>query len=213
MSRGALARPKCPAHKLEFLALNWAITKQFYKYLYGNTLMVYTDNNLLTVILTSAKLYVTGYHWVASFTNYHFSLSYKSGKVNVNPDACPIFCGRTMINILKLTVWALISNVTKGTTFIGVYSCNIQVTETLDMQKDPKAIPQKDWIIAQSQDPVIREIKTLLAKLNWLGVRHICSIHKPWSYICEGVAIWCNGRGSCKGELFHPKRIVMINSL
>ena len=57
------------------------------------------------------------------------------------------------------TVWELISNATQDTTLIEVYSCNIQVTRSLHMQEDPKALSQKDWIIAQSQDPMIREIR------------------------------------------------------
>ena len=47
---------KYPVHKLEFLCLKWAITKQFHEYLYGNTFDVYTDNNPLTYVLTTAKL-------------------------------------------------------------------------------------------------------------------------------------------------------------
>ena len=48
------------AHKLEFLALKWLVTDQFHEYLYGGTFDVYTDNNLLTYILTSAKLDAIG---------------------------------------------------------------------------------------------------------------------------------------------------------
>ena len=43
-----------PAHKLEFLALKWAITDRFHEYLYAGKFDVYTDNNPLTYILTSA---------------------------------------------------------------------------------------------------------------------------------------------------------------
>ena len=43
-------------------------------------------------------------------------------------------------------VQALISNATQGTTLMGVYSCNKQVTETLDSWKDPKAMSLRDWI-------------------------------------------------------------------
>ena len=50
------------AHKLEFLALKWAVTDRFHEYLYGATFEVYTDNNPLTYILTTAKLDVTGAH-------------------------------------------------------------------------------------------------------------------------------------------------------
>ena len=35
------------AHKLEFLALKWAVTERFHEYLYGGNFEVYTDNNPL----------------------------------------------------------------------------------------------------------------------------------------------------------------------
>ena len=61
-----------PAHKLEFLALKLAVMDRFHEYLYGSQFDVYTDNNPLTYILTSAKLDVTGQRWVASLANYDF---------------------------------------------------------------------------------------------------------------------------------------------
>ena len=72
-----------PAHKLEFLALKWAITDRFHEYLYGGQFDAYMDNNLLTYILTSAKLDATGQRWVASLANYDFRIFYKTGKTNV----------------------------------------------------------------------------------------------------------------------------------
>ena len=48
------------AHKLEFLALKWSVTDRFHEYLYGGTFDVYTDNNPLTYILTTAKLDTIG---------------------------------------------------------------------------------------------------------------------------------------------------------
>ena len=48
------------AHKLEFLALKWAVTEKFHEYLYGGNFDVYTDNNPLTYVLTTAKLDATG---------------------------------------------------------------------------------------------------------------------------------------------------------
>ena len=49
-----------PAHKLEFLALKWAICEKFRDYLYGSKFEVLTDNNPLTYVLTTAKLDATG---------------------------------------------------------------------------------------------------------------------------------------------------------
>ena len=48
------------AHKLGFLALKWAVTDCFHKYLFGGSFDVYTDNNLLTYVLSSAKLDTIG---------------------------------------------------------------------------------------------------------------------------------------------------------
>ena len=76
-----------PTHKLEFLALKWAVTDRFHEYLYGGQFDVYTDNNLLTYILTSAKLDATGQRWVASLANYNFRIFYKVGKTNIEADA------------------------------------------------------------------------------------------------------------------------------
>ena len=75
------------AHKLEFLALKWSITDRFHEYLYGGTFDVYTDNNPLTYILTSAKLDAIGQRWVASLGPYNFSLHYNPGCHNTVADS------------------------------------------------------------------------------------------------------------------------------
>ena len=81
------SKTKYPVHKLEFLCLKWAITEQFHEYLYGNTFDIYTDNNSLTYVLTTAKLDAMGHRWVASLANYNFHLHHHSGRSNVEADA------------------------------------------------------------------------------------------------------------------------------
>ena len=76
-----------PAHKLEFLTLKLAITDKFHEYLYGAEFQVFTDDNPLTYILTTAKLDATGHRWAAALSNYTFSISYKPGKNNKGADA------------------------------------------------------------------------------------------------------------------------------
>ena len=75
-----------PAHKLEFLALKWAVTDKFHDYLYGNKVHVLTDNNPLTYVTTSAKLDATGQRWLAALANFDLSIKYKTGKTNVDAD-------------------------------------------------------------------------------------------------------------------------------
>ena len=77
---------KYHSSKLEFLALKWAITDQFHEYLYGGTFEVHSDNNPLTYVLTTAKLDATGQRWVASLANYNFTITYCSGKHNIDAD-------------------------------------------------------------------------------------------------------------------------------
>ena len=74
-------------HKLEFLALKWAVTEKFYDYLYGHRFEVKTDNNPLTYVLTTAKLDATGHRWLAELSTFNFGISYISGFSNVDADA------------------------------------------------------------------------------------------------------------------------------
>ena len=76
-----------PAHKLEFLALKWAVVGKFYEYLYGSTFDMYTDNNQLTYVLTTAKLDAASHCWLASLANYNFRLHYWAGKANIDANA------------------------------------------------------------------------------------------------------------------------------
>lgn len=76
-----------PAHKLEFLALKWAVVDKLHEYLYGATFEVRTDNNPLTYILVSAKLDATGHRWLSALSTYTFSLKYRPGRKNVDADS------------------------------------------------------------------------------------------------------------------------------
>ena len=73
--------------KLEFLAMKWAITERFADYLrYGPPFVVYTDNNPLTYVLTTAKLNAVGQRWVNELADFNFEIRYKPGKENVDAD-------------------------------------------------------------------------------------------------------------------------------
>lgn len=48
---------------------------------------VYTDNNPLTYVLTTAQLDATGHRWLAALSAYNFDLKYRPGKTNADADA------------------------------------------------------------------------------------------------------------------------------
>ena len=73
--------------KLELLALKWAVTEKFRTYLLGFNFEVYTDNNLLKYLQTTAKLGALEQRWAAQLALFDFSISYMSGSSNANADA------------------------------------------------------------------------------------------------------------------------------
>ncbi len=77
--------------KLEFLGLKWAVTEKFSDYLTCSEFTVFTDNNPLTYVMSSAKLNATGLRWVAELANFQFSIQYKPGKSNNDADGLSRF--------------------------------------------------------------------------------------------------------------------------
>ena len=153
------AESNYPAHKLEFLALKWAITKRFHEYLYGNNFMVYPNNNPLTYILTTAKLDATGHRWVAALAAYNFTLNYRPGKTNVDADVLSRIPWNKEQTVEPETVGHLLSNVIFK---VGcVIECYKGHTTTIP-EPIPKAEPGKmsvtDWVAAQREDKGLRKV-------------------------------------------------------
>lgn len=73
--------------KLEFLALKWAVCKKFRDYLfYAPHFTVYTDNNPLTYVMSTAKLNAVGHRWVGELSDFWFDVKYRPGKGNIDAD-------------------------------------------------------------------------------------------------------------------------------
>lgn len=75
------------AHRLEFLALKWAVTVKYHAYLCGKEFIIHTDHNPLTYLLTTAKLDATGHNWLSQLANYTFRVIYKPGRSNIDADS------------------------------------------------------------------------------------------------------------------------------
>ena len=73
--------------KLELLALKWAVTKKFRKYLLESEFVVYTDNNPLTNPQSKSKLKAVEQRWAAELASFNFKIEYRAGKHNTNADA------------------------------------------------------------------------------------------------------------------------------
>ena len=142
------------AHKLEFLALKWSVTERFHEYLYGGHFEVYTDNNPLTYILTTAKLDATGQRWVASLANYNFKIFYRSGKLNLEDNALSrIPWENTQVyHIEPLIVKTMLQS--KLETEVGIPDVNPQlnfILKRMVVDSSPK-LTHDDWVKEQSED-------------------------------------------------------------
>ena len=73
--------------KLEMLGPKWAVTEKFRDYLLGSECTMYTDNNPLSYLQTSARLGATEMRWAAVLAQFQLNIKYRSGKANSNADA------------------------------------------------------------------------------------------------------------------------------
>ena len=136
-----------PAHKLEFLAVKWAVCEKFYEYLYGSKLVIFTDNNPLTYITTSAKLDATGHRWLAALSVFDFSIKYKPGKSNGDADALSRYN-----EISETSVKAVCNYQTMPC--LTPICMNVVVTPSDDDEIDPVS-SSRLWRTRQRQDPII----------------------------------------------------------
>ena len=160
---------KYPVSKLEFLCLKWAITDQFHEYLYGNTFDVYTDNNPLMYVLSTAKLDAMRHRWIAGLANYNFHINYKSGKSNVETDALSRIkwekCDETIqVESIQAIVTAAIA---QDLVNIEAVSCSKQAVESfLPIQSEPTAISKAiTWSSNQSHTTCLDQESSEMEKI------------------------------------------------
>ena len=48
---------------------------------------MFTDNNPLSYVLTTAQLHASGHRWLAALSAYNFDLKYRPGNTNADADA------------------------------------------------------------------------------------------------------------------------------
>jgi transposase InsO family protein len=160
------------AHRLEFLALKWAVTDKFSDYLYGQRFSVFTDNNPLTYVLTSAKLDATGHRWLSALSAYDFDISYRPGKSNSDADAlsrlptlededseddqCADVNGHATKHI-PTEAWKALCSCVSAQPYVECLCLSSQVLDILDEfeGQDIADMSERDWRREQDRDPVL----------------------------------------------------------
>ena len=154
-------------HKLEFLALKWAVTDKFKEYLYGgNWFEVYTDNNPLTYILSTAKLDACGQRWVAELANFNFTLHYKPGSTNTVADALSRIAWPDVLSQQDTEEYEsmpanLVQTICHGACVEALMDLCSYTGSVVPMQPHIPASrgwSLDDWVQLQSQDPDLKVI-------------------------------------------------------
>ena len=160
-----------PAHKLEFLALKWAVTEKFHDYLYGGLeFQVRTDNNPLTYILSSAKLDATGHRWVSELANYKFTLVYRAGRLNKDADAL----SRIYWPVKTLTsavVSAILKSPEDQDGLAEAYCLSQQAMTILPPGLNTRALQPQKWVELQQRDPELSEVIQTLKDPHYASSR------------------------------------------
>ena len=175
-------------HKLEFLGLFWAVTKQFHHYLYGaQTFQVVTDHNPLAYLQTTAKLDAVGHRWMATLGAYNFTVSYKAGTSNLDADALSRRIPRssrptvgssqlpeaTEVSVDTVKTVLNAQGVSPGVTSFAATRCFAVRSASLSVQDSTKndvPSPRKchefkgsiDWRKAQQDDAVLKQVVDLV---------------------------------------------------
>ena len=165
------AESNYPAHKLEFLALKWAVCEKFHEYLYGSkSFEVFTDNNPLTYVLTSAKLDACGQRWVAKLANYNFFIRYRCGVSNTEADALSrIKWPEALSDNVDIengcmdthVINAVLTGAVTKSSLIESVSCSAKVIPT-ELDKDTGKLSDINWTKEQRLDPNLGGIIRLI---------------------------------------------------
>ena len=165
------AESNYPAHKLEFLALKWAVCEKFHEYLYGSkSFAVFTDNNPLTYVLTSAKLDACGQRWGAKLANYNFSIRYRCGVSNTEADALiRIKWPEALSDNVDIengcmdthVINAILTGAVTKSSLIESVSCSAKVIPT-ELDKDTGKLSDINWTKEQRLDPNLGVIIRLI---------------------------------------------------
>ena len=152
--------------KLEFLGLKWAVTERFSDYLRycHHPFVVYTDNNPLTYVLTTAKLNAVGMRWVNELADFEFTIKYRPGRLNVDAD----YLSRRSLDLEQLKaecteeynpkeIDAVISRMQVGEPVISVRALSAEVADQLGWNSNSKelSIAAEELQKKQMEDDVI----------------------------------------------------------
>ena len=162
------------AHKLEFLALKWAVTTKFSYYLYGSKhpFKIFTDHNPLVYLTTTAKLDALGHRWLAELSSYHFEIFYKPGISHQDADSLsrkpdPLEREESSTRIISQEVFKELCNLVCNSEFSGVAEFSGILPTAVSVISNAITLNNVNivnWAYEQQQDKDLRRVIDLVHK-------------------------------------------------
>ena len=157
-------------HKLEFLALKWAITSKFHQYLYGKKFTVFTDHNPLVYVTSTARLYATGHRWLEALAGYDFTIRYKPGKTHSDADGLsrrlhPETEEKLSSKVISPEVFKEICDLISGDQEFAGVAESLGLPSNVVCNSTHVSHPVfVDWATEQDRDPDIARVKHLVTQ-------------------------------------------------
>jgi hypothetical protein len=155
-------------HKLEFLALKWAVTQKFQYYLCNNNhFVVFSDHNPLVYVTSTARLDANGLRWVQALASFNFTIKYKPGKSHSDADGLsrrphPEAEEASSTKVISAEVFRELCDLVAGDhEFVGVAEC-LGLAPTVVSNVTQVSKHQIDWAKEQDKDLDIWKVKQLL---------------------------------------------------
>ena len=183
-----------PAHKLEFLALKWAVCEKFQDYLLGAHFTVHTDNNPLTYVLTSAKVDATGQRWLAALSCHDFTIKYRTGKKNIDADALSRIgwagpgVQEELVVIPPEGVRGMLDPSVQEVPVLETVAASAAMVADLTWEEDQQQarLDDKDWVTIQCQDDILSLVMALLERGQLLSHRVQQGASREfWKLMCQ----------------------------
>ena len=172
------AEQKYDSSKLEFLSLKWAVCEQFWDHLtYAKQIEVYTDNNPLLYVLSSAKLNATRQRWVNELADFNINIHYKPGRNNTDADALSRF-PEDIKEYNKTYTNEVFSAVTDGTK-TGMLPCAANTNSNLLKEHEDQVLHQSTQTLKtvniiqhQDDDQAIKRVKEIILNNEQILAKH-----------------------------------------
>lgn len=123
---------------------------------------MFTDNNPLTYVTTTAKLDAMSHRWLASLSNYNFKLNYKTGKSKIDADGLSRRPAEILPNVIKALKSALLVEKEELSLAESIVLSENATLEKASEDKEMQEFSSIDWAFEQRKDAAIKRVIEIL---------------------------------------------------